>query len=73
MNEKVLTKIKDLFQNSKKSVIVEGYPKTLEQAVNLQRAQIPPTKVIFMNVNDMHLRQICEYKITSNHSDLSRE
>lgn len=72
MNEKVLTKIKELFQNSKKNVIIEGYPKTLEQAVNLQRAQIPPTKVIFMNVNDVHLRQICEYKITLNHSKISK-
>ena len=70
MNEKVLTKIKELFQNSKKNVIIEGYPKTLEQAVNLQTAQIPPTKVIFMNVNDVHLRQICEYKITLNHSKI---
>lgn len=72
MNEKVLTKIKELFQNSKKNVIIEGYPKTLEQAVNLQTAQIPPTKVIFMNVNDVHLRQICEYKITLNHSKISK-
>jgi adenylate kinase family enzyme len=72
MNEKVLTKIKDLYENSKKNVIIEGYPKTLEQAVNLQRAQIPPTKVIFMNVNDVNLRQICEYKIASYQSDLSK-
>ena len=72
MNEKVLTKIKELFENSKKNVIIEGYPKTLEQAVNLQTAQIPPTKVIFMNVNDVHLRQICEYKITLNHSKISK-
>jgi hypothetical protein len=26
-----------------------------------------------MNVNDEHLQQICEYKIKSNHSNLSKD
>ena len=46
-----------------RSYIIEGYPKTLSQALFLQRSNVHPTSLIILNMGAEKIMECCMNKI----------
>lgn len=71
-NVKLISQIAK-FCGSNSHSLIEGFPKSLKQALKIHEKGICPDKVIFVNVEKNLLRSLCKNKIKENNTDIRQE
>lgn len=70
IQDKILEEVVN-FCKKNTHTIVEGFPKTLNQALAFQKKSGIPDKVIFVNVDRAKLKELCFEKLKNEHEKLT--
>lgn len=67
----IISKI-ETFSKTDKNYIIEGFPKNIQQAQILQKKGIYVKNLLIINIDDVGLRQLIEYKINKLNPNLNQ-